>query len=120
MSCEEQLPDMYTQRTYKVALEVVDPDTDEALDLTGCTITFIMKSDVDQLDVDAAVEVDAVIDPDQVTNKGKALLLVGMLSTDLEPGRYYYDLTLIEVSGESQPLLTPRALSVIQSVLRDA
>jgi hypothetical protein len=65
-----------------------------AIDITGCTVFFTMKSDPEDADADAVVEKTVTIHTDPA--HGITLVSLDHSDTDLLKGRYYYDLQLVD------------------------
>jgi hypothetical protein len=77
--------------------EVTVTKDDEALDLTDYTIRFTVKDSLNRDDDEKAlIQVELVIDPDQVENKGKATLLISADENKIAPNVYYADFKVFD------------------------
>jgi hypothetical protein len=77
--------------------EVTVTQDDVALDLTDYTIWFTVKEILNtDNDDDALIRVQLTADPDQVTNKGKATLLISADENKITPNVYYADFKVFD------------------------
>ena len=77
-----------------------------AKDITGATIYFTAKKDVQDSDDDAVIQVTQTTHSDP-TN-GKSSIALSTDDTDIDPGRYNYDFQLVESDGSVTTLVVDR------------
>lgn len=97
-------------------------DSNKALvDLTGSTIHFSVKKDINSaspvVHKNSGVALEAEIDPDQVTNKGKGKFFLSPSDTSsLPPGNYVYDVWVVLAGGERHAVIKPSTLILKRAV----
>lgn len=85
----------------KAEIPVEITTLNEPLDLTGYKVLFTLKKDVNTTnDNFAAFQGEATIDPDQVTNKGKAKMFLSEENTKITPGIYKADFKIFDDNDE--------------------
>lgn len=86
--------------SYPITLTIKDTDTGLAIDLTSYTFKMTVNSEQDPVDTtNQQFQVIGVVDPDQVTNKGKVSFTPSESDSDLSGGTYYYDVEMTDPSG---------------------
>ena len=82
-------------RTFKVA--ITDEVTGDPIDISGHSLWFTLKTAQTDADVDAVLQVSAVMPNDVNSVAGIGFLTLESTDTDgLTPGRYYYDLQWVQ------------------------
>lgn len=91
--------------TYPITIEVTD-DAGDPVDLTGATVRFTAKSaeyDTDADDSDAAISKDVTTHYDEngveAPEEGKSTITLTDTDTYINPGNYYYDITIEYSTG---------------------
>ena len=73
------------------------------IDLTGATLTFTMKKDDTDPDVDAVIQKDLVIQ--SPATDGQAILTLTPIDTDQDTGDYVYDIQLVDATSSVSTIL---------------
>jgi hypothetical protein len=115
-SCLDVAGKMQIRRNNAYNREVTFSDSDEQpINLTGYTIYYAIKKDIDKItDDDATITGELIIDPDQATNTGKALFSLTAAQTVTMPlGTYFID---FRVFNELEVLIGNTTLINVQVV----
>ncbi len=88
----------YRGDSYPLELEITNSDTEEIIDIVGCSFLLTVDSLKSPPDNTTKVfEVAGVLDDD--TSTGRVSFTPSATSTDLTPGTYYYDLQITDSSS---------------------
>lgn len=85
--------DFHSGDTLTILVDITDPESGDAVDISGMLFIVTMKSDVDMPDAEAEFQVKKTA-PDGSTS-GHIEIEVASDETDVEPGRFYIDLRRI-------------------------
>jgi hypothetical protein len=88
--------------SYPLSIRIKDKASKEYIDITG--YTFLLTVDPSKSPEDSTgniFQVIGVVDPDQVTNKGKVSFTPTQTDTD-NVGKYYYDIQFIDGVGNKR------------------
>jgi len=97
------LSDIFRGDTKRYALTFKD-SAGVAIPLYGKKLYFTLKSDMDQADVDAALQVVVTFPNDAESLAGRHLLVIPATDTEaVEPGTYFYDFQLVEMVADPAP-----------------
>lgn len=70
-------------------------------DITGWTLSFMVKDDRDDPDVDALITKDLVI---STPASGAAALALTAADTDIDPGTFYFDIKIVPMGGSPRTI----------------
>ena len=93
-------PDFYKGGTLFMTLVVKDIDGD-TIDITGDSLSFMLKRNEDDSDSSSVINKDATI---TVPTRGRATLTLTNTNTDQTIGNYYYEFMLTRSTGEEYTL----------------
>lgn len=88
--------------SYTITLTIKDKSVtpSEAIDISGYSFKMTCNSEQDPTDeTNQQFQVIGVVDPDQVTNKGKVSFTPTANDTDLAKATYFYDVEMTDGSG---------------------
>ena len=97
---------------------VVKNSLGDPIDITGSTLTFTMKSNLDASDLSAEVQVVTTTHTNPVF--GTSLIKILPTKTnDLLPGTYYYDIQFKDVQGNVKTILygTTKVLQTVTKTI---
>lgn len=93
------------------------------IDITGWKIYFTAKSDIDELDVNAEIQVVATAGDDGLDDPVNGLMYLTLTSTDTDqdPDSYHYEFTRVIPGGTPDVVqLDTGTFSILKSVIENA
>ena len=97
-----------------ISISVINADTNQPVNITDSTIYFTVKKSSADLDESAVIQ--KVITEHVNATGGLSKIELSSDDTDLDIGRYIYDIVIAFLSGERQHLVTPSAFVISQTV----
>lgn len=97
-----RLNDIYRGDDKAYTIHFKDQDSVD-VDITGWTIRFTLKKNIDNSDEDAKIKKDITTHTDPT--HGKTLLILSNTDTNLTPGKYYYDIQVEDAAGHITTLI---------------
>ncbi|MDX1371743.1 MAG: hypothetical protein R3321_04700 [Nitrososphaeraceae archaeon] len=103
-----QCKNLVVYRNTSKAFELVFSKNCQPIDITGWTIYFTAKEKMEDPDSSAIIKKDitAHLDPE----RGKTLIELEPVDTNITPKSYYYDIKFVDDTGSSGILFTGRLL----------
>ena len=102
---------------YPINLLIKDNNSGKEIDLTGYSFVMTCDSIKDPPDNSTKLfSVDGVI-PDQTTDIGRVVFTPTTTDTDLDPGKYYYDIQMTDPSGNVRTIAKYKFI-IIQDITK--
>lgn len=93
----ESLSPLYRGDTRTLKVSITDEASGDAIDISGHSLWFTLKSDPSGADDDAELQVSAVMPSNPSSQAGIGFLTLSSTDTDgLSPGRYHYDIQWVQ------------------------
>ena len=86
--------------SFPIELTIKDKETKEPVDITGYGFLMTVNTVDNPVDISTQLfQVVGVVDPDQVTNKGKLTFTPSVADGNQTPETYYYDVQMTDPAG---------------------
>lgn len=111
------LKNIYAGDTIELGI-IIKNTLGNPINITGSTIVFTMKSDLNKLDADAEVQVIVTTHSNPV--QGETEIVVQPAATNnLFPGTYYYDIQFKDATGKIKTILygTTKVLQTVTKTI---
>lgn len=95
-------------------IDITDDDTDLPIDITGAVIYFTVKKSSNESDSEAIIYKEITEHIDAINGKSELMLLSS--DTNMESGRYLYDLIIVFQAGERKHLIPPSPFIITTSI----
>jgi len=106
MTVDKKVIDLMFRRgttvTYKVDV-IVDKRVE---DITGWTVYYIVKSNMN--DTDAQAKISKTITTHSDPTAGESLIELSKDDTDITPGNYHYEVSILDDEGNEHVIITGR------------
>jgi hypothetical protein len=95
-------------------IEVINEDTEAPVDITGTVIYFTVKKSSSESDSEALIYMEITEHTDSINGKSRLDILSS--DTDLQIGRYLYDLVIVFPQGDRKHLISPSPFIITSTV----
>ncbi len=102
MASQESLVDLEVVKTdtKTITLSIKDAD-DVAIDITGYTVFFTVKTSVNDSDANALISKTTVCPTNTDSTNGIAYIILSSADTTIAIGNFYYDIKIQKNSGQT-------------------